>query len=176
MQTKTKKMTTTGILCAFAYILMLVSKLIPEVAGFLQFDLKDIIIVIGGFMMGPIYSLIISVIVALLELLTASNTGIIGLIMNIVSSVAFCCTASLIYKYFHTFKGAVSSLIIGTLVMTAVMILWNYFITPIYMKVPVEVVVSMLVPVFLPFNLVKGLIVSAITMLTYKRISFILKK
>ena len=60
--------------------------------------------------------------------------------------------------------------------MTAVMILWNYFITPIYMKVPVEVVVSMLVPVFLPFNLVKGLIVSAITMLTYKRISFILKK
>ena len=96
MKTKTKKFTTTGILCAFAYILMLVSKLIPEVAGFLQFDLKDIIIVIGGFMMGPIYSLIISVIVALLELLTASNTGIIGLIMNIVSSVAFCCTASLI--------------------------------------------------------------------------------
>ena len=75
MQRSTKELTTSGLLCALAYILMLVSKLIPEVAGFLQFDLKDIIIVMGGFILGPAYALIISVVVALIEMITVSNTG-----------------------------------------------------------------------------------------------------
>ena len=52
MKTNTKRITTSGLLCALAYIAMLVSKFIPEVAGFLQFDLKDVIIVIGGFILG----------------------------------------------------------------------------------------------------------------------------
>ena len=170
MQRSTKELTTSGLLCALAYILMLVSKLIPEVAGFLQFDLKDIIIVMGGFILGPAYALIISVVVALIEMITVSNTGIIGLIMNIVSTVAFCCTASLIYSKFRTFKGAIAGLVSGTMVLTLVMVLWNVYVTPIYMKVPKEVVISMLSTVFIPFNVLKGLINSAITLIMYRTV------
>lgn len=168
MQTNTKKLTTSGLLCAMAYIAMLLSKLIPDVAGFLQMDFKDVIIVTGGFVLGPVYALIISTVVALLEMLTVSNTGPIGLIMNIASTAAFCCTAAFVYKVKRTFRGAFLSLLTGTVVLTVVMLLWNYYITPLYMKVPVDVVASMLVPVFLPFNLVKGLINSGLVLMLYR--------
>lgn len=167
MKTNTKNLTSASVLCAFAYIVMLISKLIPEVAGFLQLDFKDVIIVSGGFILGPVYALVISFVVSLIELVTVSNTGIIGMIMNLVSTAAFCCVASLVYKYLRTFKGAVASLALGTLALTVVMLLWNYYITPLYMKVERDVVASMLIPVFLPFNLIKGLINSALTLILY---------
>lgn len=176
MQTNTRKLTASGLICAMAYIVMVLSKSIPEVAGFLQFDAKDVIIVTGGFILGPIYALVISIAVSLLELMTVSNTGIIGMIMNIISTASFCWTASLIYSRSRNFKTAVASLIIGTTVLTAVMLLWNYYITPIYMKVPREMVVSMLPTVFLPFNLVKGLINSGLTLLLYRPLSKALHK
>jgi len=147
---------------------MLVSKLIPEVAGFLQLDLKDTVIVMGGFILGPAYALIISVVVALVEMVTVSNTGFIGLIMNIISTVAFCCTAALIYNGHRTFKGAVGGLVAGAFVLTVVMLLWNVFITPLYMEVPREVVIKMLPSVFLPFNLVKGFINTALALVLYR--------
>ncbi len=168
MVTDTKKLTTAGLLCAISYIVMLLSKLIPEVAGFLQLDLKDVIIVTGGFILGPVYSIMISVVVSVIEMITVSNTGAIGMLMNIISTIAFCCTASLVYYKFRSFKGAVAGLIVGTLMLTLVMILWNCYITPIYMKVPREVVVSMLPTVFLPFNLLKGFINSALTLILYR--------
>lgn len=168
MKNNTKKLTTSGLLCALTYIAMLVSKLVPEVAGFLQFDLKDVIIVIGGFILGPLYAFAISAVVSVLELISVSNTGIIGLVMNVVSTCAFCCTASVIYKFFRTFKGAIAGLVTGVVVMTGIMLLWNYYITPLYMEVPREVVASMLIPVFLPFNLVKGMINSGFTMVLYR--------
>ena len=48
------------------------------------------------------------------------------------------------------------------------MLLWNYLVTPAYMKVPREAVEAMLVPVFLPFNFIKCCLNSALTMLLYK--------
>ena len=168
MQANTKKLTAAGLLCAFAYIVMLMSKLIPEVAGFLQLDLKDVIIVVGGFVLGPVYALIISVVVSIIEMLTVSNTGPIGMLMNIISTAAFCCTASFIYSRKRSFKVAVASLAMGAIVLTLVMLLWNYYITPLYMKVPREMVASMLLPVFLPFNLVKGFINGALTLILYR--------
>jgi len=168
MQTNTKKLTTSALLCALAYIVMLLSKLIPQVAGFLQLDLKDVVIVTGGFILGPLYALIISAVVSFIELLTVSSTGPIGLIMNIVSTAAFCCSASFIYNKKRNFASAVLSLIISTLILTLVMLLWNYYITPLYMKVPRDVVASMLLPVFLPFNLVKGFINTGLTLIFYR--------
>ena len=168
MQTNTKNMATAGMLCALAYIVMLVSKIFPEVAGFLQFDLKDVIIVSGGFILGPVYAALITVVVALVEMVTVSNTGPIGLIMNIISTGAFCCVASLVYYKKRTFWGAVSGLALGTLMLTLIMVLWNVYITPLYMKVPRQVVISMLPTVFIPFNLVKGLINSAFTLILYR--------
>ena len=79
----------TGILCAVAYVLMYLSKTIfagMSVAGFLKFDLKDVIIAIGGFLFGPLNVLCTSLIVSLIEMITVSSTGPWGLLMNVIST------------------------------------------------------------------------------------------
>ena len=171
-----KTIAMIGMLCAIAFIAKVVSNVFPTVAGFLSFDLKDVIIVIGGFMLGPVSAVIISVIVSVIEMITISSTGVIGLIMNVLASCAFACVASVIYHRDRSMKGAIIGLVCGVLCMTALMLLWNWLITPLYMKVPREVVVKMLVPTFLPFNLLKGGINATLAMLLYKPIVTALRR
>ena len=126
----TKVMVSMAMLTGIAYIVMLASKLMPSVM-FLDFDFKDVIICIGGFTFGPMAAAIISILVAFIEMITISTTGPIGFIMNALATCAFCCTASFIYKKMHTKKGAVLGLACGVVALTAVMLLWNYLITPL---------------------------------------------
>ena len=163
-----KTLTITAMLCAIAFVAKLLSQVFPAVAGFLSFDLKDVIIVIGGFMMGPAAALLVTVVVSLIEMLTVSSTGPIGLVMNILASCSFACVASILYQRRRSMKNAIAGLTAGVLCMTAVMLLWNWLITPLYMKVPREVVTGMLLTTFLPFNLVKGGINATLAMLLYK--------
>ena len=127
-----KSIATVAMLCAIAFVAKLVSNVFPTVAGFLSFDLKDVVIVIGGFIMGPLTAAAIAFIVSLIEMLTVSSTGPIGLLMNVLASCAFACTAAVIYRRDHRMKGAVLGLAAGILCMTAVMLLWNWLITPLY--------------------------------------------
>jgi riboflavin transporter FmnP len=122
---------------------------------YLSLDLKDLIIVIAGFSFGSLSAAAVSLIVSLIEFLTVSTTGFWGLLMNVISSCAFAVTASIIYRKKPCFTNAVIGLILGTLLTTALMLLWNLIVTPIYTGMPAEAIVAMLVPVFLPFNLVK---------------------
>ncbi|MBR0482172.1 MAG: ECF transporter S component [Firmicutes bacterium] len=172
----TKTLATLGMLTAIAFVAKLVSNIFPMVAGFLSFDLKDVIIVIAGFIFGPLAALSITVIVSLIEMVSISSTGIIGFVMNVIQSSAFACTAAVFYQKRRDMKGAVTGLVAGVLCATAVMILWNWLITPLYMGVPREVVVKMLIPTFLPFNLVKGGINATLAMLLYKPIVTTLRK
>ena len=173
----TRSLTTLAMLTAIAYVVMLLSKMLPQVANFLQMDLKDTVICIGGFLFGPLSAAIISIVVAVVEMFTVSDTGPIGCIMNVLATCAFTCTAAFVYKKFHTRKGAVIGLALGTVCLTVVMLLWNYLITPIYMEMDREqVVVPMLLPVFLPFNLVKGGLNMALTLLIYKPVVTALRK
>ncbi len=176
MKINVRTMTTVAMLCAVTYIFMLVSKIIPAVEGFLQYDAKDVSITISGFIFGPISAFSISVIVAFLEFLTVSHTGPIGLIMNIVSTASFSCVAAFVYKRKKTLSGAFLSLVLATVSLTAVMLLWNYFITPLYMEVPREVIKSMLPTVFLPFNVVKGIINSGFILFLYRPLVAALQK
>ena len=172
----TKTFAAMGMLCAIAFVAKLISSVFPMVSGFLSFDLKDVIIVIGGFMMGPIPAMIISVVVSFIEMITISSTGPIGFIMNVLASCSFACVAAVIYHRNRKMSGAITGLIAGVLVMTGVMILWNWLITPLYMNVPREVVAGMLAAVFLPFNLIKGGINATLAMLLYKPIVNSLRK
>ena len=174
MDARTKKLVNFAMMAALAYIVMVFIR-IPVVL-FLKYEPKDVIITIGGFIYGPVSSLIISIVVGLVEMVTVSDTGPIGMIMNVISSCAFCCTAALIYKKRHTLGGAVIGLVSGSLVMTALMLLWNYLITPLYMGYPREAVAGMLIPVFLPFNLVKSALNAGITLLLYKPVVSFLRK
>lgn len=177
MNTNTKKIVTLAMLSAIAYVVMAVGRIpiIPTVE-FLKYDPKDIIITIGGFVFGPLSAFLMSVVVSFVEMVTVSETGIIGLIMNVISTCAFSCTAAFIYKHKRTLSGAVIGLIAGSLAMTGIMLLWNYIITPIYMGVPRETVANMLVPIFLPFNLLKSGLNAALTMLLYKPLITVFRK
>ena len=169
MNSKTARLTTAAMLCAVAYIAMALIR-IPVVL-FLKYEPKDVIIAIGGFLMGPFVSLTISTAVALVEMVTVSDTGPIGCVMNILSSCSFACTAALIYKRKRTMCGAAAGLAAGCLLMTAVMLLWNYLITPLYMGYPRQAVTELLLPAFLPFNLLKGGLNTALTLLLYKPVT-----
>ncbi len=174
MNSKAKKVTTVAMLCAIAYAVMFVCRI--PITLFLKYEPKDVIITMGGFMFGPLTSLLVSVVVSAVEMFTTSETGWIGLIMNILSSCSFSCIAALIYKRRHTVSGAVIGLISGCLLMTAVMLLWNYLVTPLYMGCSREDVAELLIPAFLPFNLLKGGMNTAITLFLYKPVVTALRK
>lgn len=172
-----RKLVLLAVFSAMAFILVLVVN-IPIVPGveFLKYEPKDVIITIGAFLFGPLESILMSVVVSFIEMVSISTTGPIGMIMNIVSTVGFATIAGLIYRKNHTMKGAVAGLICGVVSMTILMLLWNYLITPLYMGVSRETVVQMLMPAFLPFNLIKGVINAAFTMILYKPIVTALRK
>lgn len=169
-----KKLVLLSLISALAYAVVLVFPRI-EVAGFLRYEPKDVIIAIGGFLLGPVATAITSTLVALLEMVTISNTGPVGCLMNALSTCSFALTAALIYKKKHDLAGAILSLVAGSLVMAGVMVLWNWLITPLYMEVPRPVVESMLLPVFLPFNLVKAGLNSALVLALYKPLTAALR-
>lgn len=171
---KSKKLTTIGMLCAFAYVAAAVGR-IPVVL-FLKYDPKDVIIAIGGLIFGPLTSFAVTVIVSVVEMITISETGMIGCLMNMISSNAFACTAAWIYQKKHKLSGAIFGLFCGFGCQVAVMMLWNYLIVPIYMGYPREAVVELLLPAFLPFNLIKGGLNAAITMLLYKPVVTALRR
>ena len=163
----TKTIVSLAMLTAIAYIVMLASKMMPSVM-FLDFDFKDVIVCIGGFTFGPTAAAIIAVAVSFLELIFISTTGIIGFVMNALATCAFCCTASFVYKKFHTKRGAVLGLGLGVVCLVIVMLLWNYLITPLYMTDWSRADVAALLPtLFLPFNLAKGGMNMAATLLIY---------
>ena len=172
--TKTRQLTTVAMLCAISYVAMLVGR-VPVVL-FLKYDPKDVIITLGGLIWGPLTSFAVSVIVSFVEMFSTSDTGILGCIMNIVSSCSFACTAAAIYKRRRTLSGAVAGLVAGCAAMVTVMLLWNYLITPIYMGYPREAVVELLLPAFLPFNLLKSGLNAGLTFLLYKPVIGALRK
>ena len=171
-----KKLATLAMITCLAYVVMLVSKLMPSVNDFLDFDFKDVVICIGGFVYGPAAAAAVSLVVAFIEMITISTTGPWGFLMNFLATASFCCTACFIYKKHHTMKGAVIGLILGVISLVIVMLLWNYLITPIYQKMPREAIVDLLLPLFLPFNAVKGGMNLAATLLLYKPVVTALRR
>lgn len=174
MYSKTRKLTTIGMLCALAYVVTVVGR-VPIVL-FLKYDPKDVIIAIGGLIFGPLTSASVALIVSFVEMFTVSENGILGFLMNVISSCSFACTAAFIYKKKHKLSGAVAGLLCGCGCMVTVMLLWNYLIAPIYMGYPREAVAELLLPAFLPFNLIKGGLNAAITMLLYKPVVTALRR
>ena len=172
----TRTMAVIGMFSAVSFIAVLIGRIVPTVAGFLSYDPKDAVVVIAGFILGPLASVAISVIVSFIEMITISATGPYGFIMNIVSTCAFAVPAAWFYRKHHSQKGAVLGLSLGVVVLVICMVIWNYVITPFYMGVPRAVVAGMLTTVFAPFNLAKGGINAALSLLLYRPIVGSLRK
>ena len=127
---RTKKLVTLAMLSAIAYLVMFLFR-IPIVL-FLKYDPKDTIIAISGFLYGPLSGVLVSVVVSAVEMFTTSDTGWIGFVMNVLSSCAFVCPAACLYSRGRSIRRAAIGLGVGVVLMTVVMVLWNYIITPIY--------------------------------------------
>ncbi len=161
-----RRLCVMAVLCAMAFAAVATIR-IPVVI-FLKYEPKDVLLVVGGFLFGPLAGGLMATLVALIEMITVSDTGLIGCVMNILSSCLFVCTASAVYQRRKNLHSAVIGLILGSLATTAAMLLWNYLITPLYMGYPREAVAAMLPTVFLPFNLFKTALNSTLAMLLYK--------
>lgn len=174
---KTQKLTLAALFSALAYLTVFVFRIpfVPAVS-FLKYEAKDCVIALETLVLGPAYGVATSFVVSLLEMVTISSTGLIGAVMNFISSCTFLLPVGLMYKRSKTLKTAVVGLSLGALLTTATMLLWNYFITPYYMGVSREVVAQLLLPGFLPFNLVKSTLNACLTYLLYKPLVKILRK
>ena len=159
--------------CALAYVCMYFIRIPVQ---FLTLDVKDSLITLCALLFGPIAGAVIALVVPLLELITISDTGVYGFLMNMLSSVTLSVTAGLIYRYRKSLSGAVIGLVSAVFAVTAVMMMANLLITPYYMHAPVETVAAMIPTVLLPFNLLKATLNAALVLLLYKPLSNILKK
>lgn len=172
-RTNVKQLSVVAMLCALGYLCTVLFKF---KVGFLTFDLKDAVISIASLLYGPVSGLLASLAVAFLEMITVSETGIYGFLMNFLSSGTFALTCGFIYKYRKSMSGAVLGVSASAVSVTSVMMLFNLLITPLYMNVDREVVIGMLVPTLLPFNLTKAVLNGALLLLIYKPFTSALRK
>ncbi len=174
MKFPVKKLVTLAMFAAIAYLMVLTIRI--PVVMFLKYEPKDVVVTVGGFLFGPLEAFLISLVVSLVEMVSISDTGIIGAVMNLLSTCAFACVAALVYKRHRSLRGAALGLVLGSVTMIVVMLLWNWLITPLYLGATREAVEQMLLPVFLPFNALKAGLNSVLTMLLYKPLVTALRK
>ena len=169
---KTAKLTIMAMLTAISVVLVyLVHFWIFPAANFLEYDPADIPILIGAFMYGPIAGLALTLVASAIQALTVSaKSGLYGFIMHLISTGTLTAVASTIYLKLHRKNALLLPLALagGVFAMAGVMLIANHFVTPVFMGVPVQTVDAMLLPVFLPFNIIKGGINSLITFFAYK--------
>ncbi len=177
MNTQTKRNTlrlaTMGMLAALAVLLVAFVHfpLIPA-APFLEYDPADVPILIGTFLYGPWAGLGLAGVVCIVQGLTVSAaSGPIGILMHFLGTGACVLAAGLIYRRWHTYKGAVGALGASVLVRTAVMCGCNLVFTPLFLGSSVGEVVAMLLPAIIPFNLLYAALNGAVTLLVYKPLS-----
>jgi len=175
MNLSTKKITTVGMLCAMAVVVNLLIRfpIVPSVS-FLNYDPKDIVIVIGGFIYGPAVCFIMSAITSILEVMFRGGT-ILDVLMNMISTCTFAVTAAYFYKKNHTKKGAIIGLVLGIVACAISMLIWNYVVDPIYFQMPRDAVVAML-PAILLFNILKCGMNTGVTIFLYKPIVNVLRR
>ena len=178
-------LTRIAVLNALASILFLIE--IPVVA-FYKLDLSNLPVLLGAFSMGPVPGLIILLLKSLIGMLHSSSMYV-GELADFIMGAAFVLPAALIYRRHKTRNTALIGMAVGTVVMIVVAVLVNWKIMiPFYMTaygMPMEAVVGMatkavpfvdtewklLLCVTAPFNLLKGVVLSALTFVLYKHLS-----
>jgi riboflavin transporter FmnP len=172
----TRRLTTLALFAAMSYALVFFIRIPVVPFPPLNYDPKDVTIVIAGFLFGPLAVVTLSVVVSFIEMITVSVTAYWGLLMNILATCSFALPAVVIYRWKRTLPGAAIGLVTGALFATGMMLLWNYLVVPIYMGFPRAAVAEMLVPVFLPFNLLKTGLNVGFVLLLYKPVRTALQR
>lgn len=168
----TRQLVTMALMCAIAALLSFIEfPLLPGVT-WLKFDASNMPAMVAGFAYGPAGGIAVGIITAIIHgLLMADFTGAL---MNIMVVVCFVLPAALIYKKMHTFTGAIIGLVFSIIAGVIGAIIGNLLLTPSWLGVPFDAVVALIIPVLIPFNIIKGLINAVLTLIIYKSISNII--
>ncbi|URZ03784.1 ECF transporter S component [Clostridium felsineum] len=177
-----------SLLSVIGFILMFIELPIPIFPSFLKIDISDLPALLGAFAMGPIAGIIIELVKNVLHLLRTQTAGT-GELANFIVGSMLVLVSGAMYKHKKTKTNAVISLSAGVIVMSVVASVLNYFIfLPLYetlLHFPIKEIVktghainssindlnSFVVYSILPFNLIKGVVISVLTMVMYKRVS-----
>ncbi len=191
-QFNTRMLVSCAVGAAISFVLMLLDFSLPFAPAFIKLDLSDLPALILSFSFGPLAGLFTELVKNLLHLFV-TTTGGVGELSNYLLGVAFVVPAGLIYQRRKNRKTALIAMMVGTLCFSLVGVLSNYFIMfPFYTKVsgiPMEAIIAMCQKILpfvdnqwevillsvTPFNILKGLIVSVVTFVIYKRLSPLLR-
>ncbi|MHC0036077.1 ECF transporter S component [Pseudoneobacillus sp. C159] len=169
---------TIGMMSSLSYILMLLNFPLPPFPNFLMIDFSDIPAIIAALIFGPLAGVLVELIKNTLDyFMTGSATGVpVGHVANFIAGTSFVLTTYFIFVQLKSKKGMTFALLGGTILMAVLMSVLNYFvILPAYtffLNMPAmsnPEMKQMVVGGILPFNIVKGLIVTAIFMIIYTR-------
>lgn len=170
---KTRKLATMAVLAALSIVLVAIIHFpIFPAASYLEYDPADIPILICGFAFGPLAGIAVTVAAALIQGLTVSaQSGIYGIIMHIIATGTFVSVSSLIYRRHKTKKMAAVALLAGVVSMALIMAAANLVVTPAFTGMPASAIMAMILPIIIPFNLIKAGVNGAVTFFIYKSIS-----
>lgn len=188
-----RRITVTAILTAMAFILMYLEVPLPFMPPFLKFDFSEIPVLVGAFALGPGWGIVIELLKNLIHLPFSHTMGI-GELSNFITGSLFVGVSGLVYLKLHTRKGAAVAMAVGTIALAVIAVPINAYITlPLYgtvMNFSMEAILgasakvnplikdktTLLFVAFVPFNLFKGIVVSAITFFVYKPVSKLIHK
>ena len=190
----TKPLILVRLFGALSTILMLLEFSLPFIPAFVKMDFSELPVILGGYLLGPLYGAYIAIVkVALNFVLNGTTTFGIGETVNLIGSLSFMLPAVFYYKHNRTFKGAITSLVIGTATATVVLLTANYFVIfPLYataMHFPIEKIVALaattnpfvtnlwtlMLFALLPFNVLKFGLSSVLSLMLYKKVEKVLK-
>lgn len=143
---------------------------IPLFADFLLYEPADVPIILGGITLGLGPGLLIAVVTAVVMMLITSHGGIIGVIMNILSTGTMVSAVTLIYRSKPSARRFFAGAVAATIATTVVMVLWNLILTPLYLGAPREAVLKLLLPAIIPFNLIKACVNTLLTYLVLRSV------
>ena len=189
---KLQKITRIAMLAAISALLMYFDFPLWFAPNFYKLDFSELPVLIGAFALGPVSGIVIEAVkVFIVFLVKGSSTGGIGEVSNFLIGLSFVLPAAYVYKFNKTKTSAIVGMVTGTVILTAVGGVLNAFVLiPLYSKfIPLEQIIQManklnssinnittlILFAVVPFNLVKGILVSILTTFIYKRISPILK-
>ena len=165
----TRQLVTMALMCAIASLFSFVQiPLIPGVS-FLTYDPSLMPAMVCGFAFGPGAGIAVGSIAAVIHGLILGEW--VGSLMNIFATAFFVLPAALLYKRMHTLKGAVAGLAISVIVATAGAILVNLTIGVWFYYGSADVIIPLILPALLPFNLAKTILNALLTLVVYKAVS-----
>ena len=165
----TRQLVTMALMCAIGVLLSFVEfPLLPGVT-WLKYDASAMPAMVCGFAFGPAAGLAVGIVGAVIHGILMADFS--GAIMNILVVTGFILPAALVYRRSRTFKSGVVGLVLSAVAATVMAILGNLVITPMWLGVPLDAVVAMILPILTPFNLEKAGINAVLTLIVYKSIS-----